>query len=897
MPPHTMGSLIPKSSPSFQQRVSSRHSTRHGSPPDSSEQLRAELERDDLVADGMDTAICMPTSQFKSSYLTPPSGVGGKFSSVFPDAQVTLIHQEFKKPFENGKKPLEKDLYEAWSAADKIKPLLPNHFFHVSPDKPDLHSSRQDKPDASFIPTDEALPAHDPGRANFRLLNISVEFKRGSPGADPFDDSDDPDHEKLSSDRLAVRGQLMAYTLRVFRLQFREAHFQLFVNGRQFRFLRWDKSGVVVTDPEDYVTLEGTRKLLRMLYDFSCLDRKGQGYDTTVKLLPSTSSGWQQLELIKRSHPFDVEAYPDAPVPQTPLPPCLSLPWSAVPQSLLFKRNFLRADPLKAASPKAVQILALARDGDRVSTDSEYYEPTYEYIRSKFAETLGDGALRYVMHIGKRLFLVGDPVFHAFGVVGRGTKGFFALDWLTQRIVFVKDTWQPFYSGLESEGAVLKRLNEKNVRFVPTHICHEDYVDQETETSNYGPTGSKRVDFSLRLAKTQNAVASSSTPAAAAATPGAARATRSGAKRTRGDVAQGKQGAKLRHFRHHRLAVFEVCLPSTAFKDGRMWTLIVFAALCAHRDAVKLCEIVHRDVSVGNILVCPQVSGNRLEWEGKLSDWELCKTNVPTVPARQPIRTGTYQFQPIICLKDPETVVGVAEELESFFYVFLYNAVCLLDHNLPDVHEFVSKFFDDNSARVPMLKMSAMDPQGVIRDSNRVELEFEASGGATAHPINSLIDELLQLFQARYQVLKYDDDLRAYRKKLSALQSQQEPLANDAKTNSDDVELVNSDTTDEPDAAAKPPPSQVRILADELAVVPRPTRVPRAKEPKPPGQDVSDLAARLDDHAYVIGLFKGYLLQNNWPAKDRLPESALRGDDETALRDVVRLPRAVYGPA
>ncbi|KAH9914365.1 uncharacterized protein BXZ73DRAFT_54971, partial [Epithele typhae] len=46
---------------------------------------------------------------------------------------------------------------------------------------------------------------------------------------------------------------------------------------------------------------------------------------------------------------------------------------------------------------------------------------------------------------------------------------------------------------------------------------------------------------------------------------------------------------------------------------------------------------------------------------------------------------GTHQFQPVIYLKEPETVVGVAEELESFFYVFLYNSVCLLRNSLSDV--------------------------------------------------------------------------------------------------------------------------------------------------------------------------------------------------------------------
>ena len=68
--------------------------------------------------------------------------------------------------------------------------------------------------------------------------------------------------------------------------------------------------------------------------------------------------------------------------------------------------------------------------------------------------------------------------------------------------------------------------------------------------------------------------------------------------------------------------------------------------LLAHADAVKICKIIHRDISSGNILIRPVfLLGNdghiRVEWVGILTDWELSKPIVPpgTGTARQPERT------------------------------------------------------------------------------------------------------------------------------------------------------------------------------------------------------------------------------------------------------------------
>ena len=57
------------------------------------------------------------------------------------------------------------------------------------------------------------------------------------------------------------------------------------------------------------------------------------------------------------------------------------------------------------------------------------------------------------------------------------------------------------------------------------------------------------------------------------------------------------------------------------------------ALLKAHELAYKRCDLIHRDVSFGNILILPllQRVGNkyRVRWKGVLSDWELAKPSDP----------------------------------------------------------------------------------------------------------------------------------------------------------------------------------------------------------------------------------------------------------------------------
>ncbi|TFK77881.1 hypothetical protein K466DRAFT_453561, partial [Polyporus arcularius HHB13444] len=87
---------------------------------------------------------------------------------------------------------------------------------------------------------------------NWPYIRFLVEFKAGGTKSDPFDDRPLYGPDATAQTRIAVRGQLMHYAERVFAYQHRCKVFLLLINSDRFRVMRWDRSGVAVTESVDY---------------------------------------------------------------------------------------------------------------------------------------------------------------------------------------------------------------------------------------------------------------------------------------------------------------------------------------------------------------------------------------------------------------------------------------------------------------------------------------------------------------------------------------------------------------------------------------------------------------------------------------------------------------------
>ena len=130
----------------------------------------------------------------------------------------------------------------------------------------------------------------------------------------------------------------------------------------------------------------------------------------------------------------------------------------------LFKTGVLHTDPS-----------ALCDHPSQTSVpDQSLVRPVVKFIRALIRASLDEDYPRYEITLAGRKFLVGRYIFVASGMIGRGTRGYVALEWTSQRFTFLKDTWRIESNNMEREGDIMVELFEAGVEYVSDIICHSD---------------------------------------------------------------------------------------------------------------------------------------------------------------------------------------------------------------------------------------------------------------------------------------------------------------------------------------------------------------------------------------------------------------------------------------
>ncbi|GBE81228.1 hypothetical protein SCP_0309550 [Sparassis crispa] len=234
-----------------------------------------------------------------------------------------------------------------------------------------------------------------------------------------------------------------------------------------------------------------------------------------------------------------------------------------------------------------------------------------------------------------RYYLVGRARSSSYSLAGRATRGYVAYDMNTERLAFLKDTWRPDSVNVHPERQVYERLYQHGVRnHVATLICGGD------------------VDISPQKTRTQ-------------------------------EFDDGLMGRI-----HYRIVVKEVGRPLEDYANVREMIIVIKHAILAHHIAWTLAEILHRDVSIGNILMDqdPDAVGyltGTQQCRGFLNDWDLCKykENLSEDSGRKS-RSGTWQFMSALLLKYPNKPNDVSDDLESFVHIVHWLALKYHRHNL-----------------------------------------------------------------------------------------------------------------------------------------------------------------------------------------------------------------------
>ncbi|KAI0354094.1 hypothetical protein OH77DRAFT_1426513 [Trametes cingulata] len=533
--------------------------------------------------------------------------------------------------------------------------------------------------------------------------------------------------------------------------QHRTGLLSLFIIGEEFRVMWWDRSGVIVSKRLNYVN--DPKPLLQFIWHFVQLSDERQGLDPTASLLKEDDAEFELMDKLAKPHSLDMdylEPGTEHIVTESPLTASAGV-----------RPSSDEADPPEAAGTNRAGVAPSAKEDER--------RPVFKYVRQQFRASLATAWPRYKLEVGeeKRVFLVAKPIFKASTMFGRATRGYVAVDVKTGCFVFLKDSWRPYYAGVDCEGSYLELFaKDRTDMDVPTVICHGDVGRQRAFTAIYEgtPQGRKAKERSRLEALGKTAVQPNTAPSGSRSRKRARPDYEAEAESIEEKKATNNES--LRHHIHYRIAVEEVCLPFTEFRTTEQLIRLMSHCIETHYWAYTRYRLLHRDISAGNVLILPTLvkeeNGEEIvEWRGVLTDWELAKA-VPQKGeedvARQPERTGTWQFMSVDYIDCNWTrPIVVADELESFFHVLMFYAVRFLPNTLPSVTAFVIEYFDTFSPAKPGGRSCGLAKRSLIRNGTlEYGMEyflFLKTTREQGNPLNVLLFELLKLFAARYQVI------------------------------------------------------------------------------------------------------------------------------------------------
>ena len=367
---------------------------------------------------------------------------------------------------------------------------------------------------------------------------IPIEFKRDNVAFDPFDDAKENINTPTET-RKKVRGQIISYAEFIFAVQQRISLFMFVVIGTKIRFVRWDRSGAVVTRAFNYVV--NWRFLCEVLWRISRCSTTQLGLDPTATRLYPGDDDYHRMDTASLPRPEDADD-----------------------------------------TERVLQPGDLPADGKFV----------FKYVREMFAKSVTATWPRYRLKVphgaSMRTFLIAKPTFRAKGMAGRGTRGYVAIDCESGAFVWLKDAWRAHYILVDPEGDTLQKLNDANIINVPTLVCHGDIEDQVTLTPDWWEAKNPPMTSSSSSAQRD----SLHPPSTSASSSHAHARSSSSLKRKRDDERSADSGpipkadwreeCPLRHHRHYRLVEKEVARPLTDFKDGRQ--LISLVSDCVYGE-------------------------------------------------------------------------------------------------------------------------------------------------------------------------------------------------------------------------------------------------------------------------------------------------------------------------
>ncbi|RDX42650.1 hypothetical protein OH76DRAFT_1488529 [Lentinus brumalis] len=555
-------------------------------------------------------------------------------------------------------------------------------------------------------------------------------------------------------------GQHISYVTEIFARQHRHFLFSVAMFGSRARLFRWDRIGCIVT--ESFDIRAQPEVLCDFLWRFSHASDGRRGHDLTVQVASSEDEA-------------------------------------------------VFAECIKAH----VQLqLGAKAEGLEEAVSAHYVSGHVSAVH-----VLQQGSIARADTI--RRYLVSRPVISPLSLVGKGTRGFWAVDSSTREVLFLKDTWRT----LELEGHTLQRMSAEGVRNIPPVARHGEVPD-------YLPREERKFEAHEFQATLTDEFCSDPWTCVLLGSK------YSLSKRT-----------------HYRLVLGIVGYTLRQITGTQELLRASYDVLQAMSDARIKDYRLHRDISIGNVILVAE-SGRDVR-RGYLIDWDAsCDVN-DTGASIYEGRAGTWEFMSIAMLdrSAPTRRQTLEDDLESLFYVVLYCAFLWLPHNLSesDLAETMTAVFDFRDS----IEGEIYGGKGkVMNRYMRVYTRHVAFGPALKQWIDGIMDLLRPPLRRTYRpprksadVGKDDDRDKALAERSKASPGADEGASKPAPAwNMENVErfwaeFLRTHALDKDDRVVHPHPRATGILYSDKSTASFPSYGCTPLRKSPPAQRTEDIAS------------------------------------------------------
>ncbi|KAI0318553.1 hypothetical protein OF83DRAFT_1115418 [Amylostereum chailletii] len=285
----------------------------------------------------------------------------------------------------------------------------------------------------------------------------------------------------------------------------------------------------------------------------------------------------------------------------------------------------------------------------------------------------------------ERVYIAGVPRSCAPNVAGRGTNGYMAVDLDGGSLVWIKDSWRLNKSYVRKEADVYRKLMEAEIPRISPMVCGGDVDDQQTQSHNF----------------------------------------------VKAPWACDSHG--LSHHTHHRVVLSTVGRPLKKFTSTHELTTAIRDAIEAHSAVFTKLNILHGDISAGNIVITK-------DGHGILIDWDL---SIDLTKEKRSALTGTWQFISAALLEgEGAKPHQLQDDLESFVHVYVYHIV---RYRPTGVRSVLGRLESVYRAYAPG-KPSNYSTNGKFSFFGGISISNAELSGHICESAHSLVKELRRLF-------------------------------------------------------------------------------------------------------------------------------------------------------